>query len=201
MRRQLPVLLLIVALVGWASGGLGRVPAGAQGPRTVTVALYADAVTLDPEDTNDNLSLSVEREIYDGLLGFTPDMKIKPELATSWEASKDARIFTFHLRRGVRFQDGTPFNAQAVKINFDRARDPAHKLKKYSLYEVIASVDVVDDYTVRFTLQRPFGAMLYNFAHPSSRIISPAAIKQGEAFIALHPVGTGPFEFVRWAPG
>jgi glutathione transport system substrate-binding protein len=201
MRRQLPVLLLIVALVGWASGGLGRVPAGAQGPRTVTVALYADAVTLDPEDTNDNLSFSIERMAYDGLLGFTPDMKIKPELATSWEASKDARVFTFHLRRGVRFQDGTPFNAEAVKINFDRARDPTHKLRRYSLYEMISSVDVVDEYTVRFTLRKPFGAMLYNFAHPASRIISPAAIKRGESFIARNMVGTGPFKFVSWTPG
>jgi glutathione transport system substrate-binding protein len=193
------VLLAFLAVV-WllAPGGT---PAGAQAPRTLTVALYADAISLDPEDTNDNLSLSIEREIYDGLLGFTPEMKIKPELATSWEASTDARIFTFHLRRGVKFQDGTPLNAQAVKLNFDRARDAEHKLKKYSLYEEIASVDAVDDFTVRFTLKKPFGAMLYNFAHPSSRIISPAALKQHGAQIGRHPVGTGPFKFVSWTPG
>ncbi len=198
--RMLSLLLALVA-VGWLVALPGGTPAGAQAPRTVTVALYADAISLDPEDTNDNLSLSVEREVYDGLVGFTPDMKLKPELATTWEASPDAKVFTFHLRRGVKFHDGTPLNAQAVKINFDRARDADHKLKKYSLYEEIASVDAVDDSTVRFTLRKPFGAMLYNFAHPSSRIISPAAIKQGEEQIARHPVGTGPFKFVSWAPG
>jgi len=193
--RMLSLLLAFVA-AGWLVALPGGTPAGAQAPRSVTVALYADAISLDPEDTNDNLSLSVEREVYDGLLGFTPDMKLKPELATQWEASPDAKVFTFHLRRGVKFQDGTPLNAQAVKINFDRARDPDHKIKKYSLYEEIASVEAVDDATVRFTLRKPFGAMLYNFAHPSSRIISPAAIKQGEEQIARRLVGTGPFKFV-----
>ncbi len=173
----------------------------AQQLRTVTVALYADAISLDPENTNDNLTYSIEREVYDGLVGISPDLKFVPELATSWDVSPDARVYTFHLRRGVTFQDGTPFNAQAVKINFDRARGPANKLIRRNLYENIASIDAVDDWTVRFMLAKPFGAMMYNFSHAASRIISPAAIAKGEQYIARNPVGTGPFKFVRWNPG
>ncbi|HXX36813.1 MAG TPA: glutathione ABC transporter substrate-binding protein [bacterium] len=200
--------LLRAAGAGAAGAALYRlgVPgvrmASAQGARTMTIGLWADVISLDPYDSNDNLSPSIARLVYDGLLGFTPEeMKLRAELATSWEVSKDARVFTFHLRQGVRFHDGTPFNAAAVKVNLDRARDPGNKLKRASLYEPISSVDVVNDSTVRLTLHSPFGAMLYALAHMATRMISPTALAKGADYVARNAVGTGPFKFVSWAPG
>lgn len=200
-RRMKPNRLLATALLAAAIGFSPWQRGAAQGPSVLTAGLYADAISLDPENTNDNLTYSIEREVYDGLVGISPTLKFVPELATSWDMSPDARTFTFHLRHGVTFQDGTPFNAQAVKLNFDRARDPANKLIRRNLYQNISAIDVVDDSTVRFTLEKPFGAMMYNFSHAASRIISPAAIAQGEQYIARHAVGTGPFRFVSWTPG
>ena len=86
--------------------------------------------------------------------------RLVPELATSWTASPDATVFTFDLRKGVTFQDGTPFNAQAVKTYFDWVIDPANHFVRQSLYNVIKSIDVVSEYQVKFTLSKPFGAML-----------------------------------------
>lgn len=168
---------------------------------TVTIALSGNAITLNPADTNANLDFSIQRPIYEGLVGFNKDGKLVPELATSWTASDDAKTFTFTLRQGVTFQDGTPFNAAAVKAYFDWAKDPANSFVRQSLYGVIDHIDVLSDYQVRFVLSQPFGAMLFNFAHPAGRIVSPAAIKKYGKDVAKHPVGTGPFEFVSWESG
>ena len=105
---------------------------------------------------------------------------------------------TFHLRQGVKFHDGTDFNAAAAKVNFDRVTNPANKLKRYSLYEPIAKIEVVDSYTIRFTLKEPFSAFMNTLAHPAGVMISPAALQKYGKEISFHPVGTGPFEFVEW---
>ncbi len=86
----------------------------------------------------------------------------------------------------------------AAKVNFDRVTNPANKLKRYSLYEVIAKTEAVDPYTVRFTLKEPFSAFMNTLAHPSGVMISPAALQKYGKEISFHPVGTGPFEFVEW---
>ncbi len=168
---------------------------------TVSIAMSGDAITLNPGDTNGNLDFTIERSIYDGLVGFDKAGKLVPELATSWTANSAATEFTFDLRKGVKFQDGTPFNAEAVKTYFDWVKDPANKFKRASLYNNIKSIDVVSDYQVKFTLDKAFGAMLFNFAHPAGRIVSPAAIAKYGKDVAKHPVGTGAYAFVSWTPG
>lgn len=172
-------------------------------PTQIVVAQYADAVSLDPQDTNDNASYGPEKLMFEGLVGFNEKMEMQPMLAEKWEASPDATTFTFFLRKGVKFHDGTPFNAAAVKYNFDRVTNPDNKLKRYGLYRIIAKTEVVDEYTVKFTTSEPFGAMLATFAHPAGGIVSPAAAKQGADAPAFgkKPVGTGPYKFVEWVPG
>src|SRR6478735_9163746 len=127
-------------------------------------------------------------------------MKMVPVLAESYEASKDGLVYTVKLRKGVKFHDGTDFNAEAVKVNLDRVTNPDNKLKRYGLYnDNIAKTEAVDDYTVRFTLKTAFSPFIAQLAHPSTVMISPAALKQwGNKDIAFHPVGTGPFQFVEW---
>ncbi len=165
----------------------------------LVVALTADVLGLDPADLNDNISQSATRLMFDGLYRLDHDMKLVPDLATSYEANEDATEFTFHLRKSVTFQDGTPFNAQAVKFSFDRAGNPANHLKRQSLFSMVAHTDVVDDYTVRVVLKYPFGAFVNDIAHPGAQIVSPKSVQQYGKDVARHPAGTGRYELVSWS--
>lgn len=168
---------------------------------SMTVAVQDNFVSLDPHDTNDTLSFSAEKTMLEGLIGFDKDMKMIPVLATDWQASQDAKEFTFHLRKGVKFQDGTPFNAEAVKVNVDRLADPKSTLKRHSLFALVDHTDAVDEYTVKVVLKEPFGAMLNNFAHPAAMMISPKALKEYGKDVSKHPVGTGQYVFKDWVQG
>jgi glutathione transport system substrate-binding protein len=168
--------------------------------QTAVMAVDSTFTTLDPYDANDTLSQAVSKSFYQGLFGFDKDMKLVNVLATSYEASPDARVYTFKLRQGVKFQDGTDFNAEAVKATFDRVTDPANKLKRYNMFSRIEKTEVVDPYTVKVTLKTPFSAFVNVLAHPSAVMISPAAMKKYGKDLAFHPVGTGPFELVKWDP-
>lgn len=176
---------------------LSALPAWAQSS-TAVMAVDSTFTTLDPYDCNDTLSQAVAKSFYEGLFGFDKDMKLVNALATSYTASADARVYTIKLRQGVKFQDGTDFDATAVKANFDRVTDPANHLKRYNLFNRIAKTEVVDPLTVRVTLNEPFSAFINVLAHPSAVMISPTALKKWGRDIGLHPVGTGPFELVVW---
>ena len=95
----------------------------------ITAAMLVDFTTMDPMDTSDTLSGGIQRLMMDGLFGFDDDMKIIPMLATDYEANDDATEFTIHLREGIQFSDGTPWNAEAAKANFDRWGDKNLGLK------------------------------------------------------------------------
>ncbi|MFZ4285058.1 glutathione ABC transporter substrate-binding protein GsiB [Variovorax sp. HJSM1_2] len=166
--------------------------------KDVVVAVQSNFTSMDPYDANDTLSQAVAKSFYQGLMGFDKNMKMVPVLAESFSAAKDGLSYTFKLKKGIKFQDGTDFNADAVKANFDRVTNPDNKLKRYTLYKNIAKTEVLDANTVKFTLAEPFSAFVNTLAHPSAVIISPAALQKFGKDIARNPVGTGPFKFVEW---
>ncbi|WP_241593145.1 glutathione ABC transporter substrate-binding protein GsiB [Rosenbergiella epipactidis] len=166
--------------------------------KNIVVAVGSNFTTLDPYDANDTLSQSVAKSFYQGLYGFDENMKIKPVLAESYKVSNDGLTYTLTLRPNVTFQDGTPFDAQAVKVNLDRASNPDSHLKRYNLFNDIAKTEAVDAHTVKITLKKPFSAFINTLAHPSAVMISPTALQKYGKQIGFHPVGTGPYQFVSW---
>lgn len=172
----------------------------AMAAKDVTIAVPVSLDSLDPYNTNQTLAQAVGKSYYEGLFGFDRNLKVQPLLAESYTASADGLSYTFKLRQGVKFQDGTDFNAEAVKANLDRVLDKSNGLARYNQFNRIKSVTVLDPYTVKIELNEPFSALINALAHPSAMMISPAALKKWGKDIALHPVGTGPFEFVEWKP-
>lgn len=166
--------------------------------KDAVIAVASTFTTMDPYDANDTLSQSVAKAFYQGLFGFDKDMKLQNVLAESYQASSDGLTYTIKLHSGVKFQDGTDFNAEAVKANIDRASNPDNHLKRYNLFKYVASTEAVDPTTVKITLKQPFSAFINNLAHPAAVMISPTALKKYGKDIGFHPVGTGPYEFVTW---
>ena len=166
--------------------------------KDVVVAVGSNFTTLDPYDANDTLSQAVAKSFYQGLFGLDKEMKLKNVLAESYTVSDDGITYTVKLREGIKFQDGTDFNAAAVKANLDRASDPANHLKRYNLYKNIAKTEAIDPTTVKITLKQPFSAFINILAHPATAMISPAALEKYGKEIGFYPVGTGPYELDTW---
>ncbi|WP_409308853.1 glutathione ABC transporter substrate-binding protein GsiB [Pectobacterium sp. B1J-3] len=166
--------------------------------KDAVIAVASNFTSLDPYDANDSLSQTVAKSFYQGLFGFDKDMKLINVLADSYDVSTDGLVYTVKLHPGVKFHDGTDFNAEAVKVNLDRASNPENRLKRYNLFKMIDKTEVVDAQTVKISLKSPFSAFINNLAHPAAVMISPAALKQYGKEIGFHPVGTGPYRFVTW---
>lgn len=167
------------------------------------ISMYTNITGLDPRDASDTPSYAVLSGIFERLFQFDKDMKVIPWLATSYTSNDSATEFTLKLRDGVTFQDGTPFNAEAVKINLEQLADQTRGLKRNSLYNMIKTATVLSPDTIKIELNRPFGAFINTLAHPSAVMFSPTVLQKypDKADLRLHPVGTGPFKFVTWQPG
>ena len=177
-------------------------------PDTLIVARPMDAISLDPGRPSDNESVESIDQIYDRLVRYSPgSTSVEPGLATAWHVSQQGRVWTFELRRGVRFHDGTPFNADAVVFSLERQRDPFHPFHtgKFSywenVYRNIEKVEKVDDFTVRITIERSYAPFEANMGMFPVSIVSPTAVAKSGAGFPTVPVGTGPFKFVSWTKG
>lgn len=194
-------------------------PTEAPKPTTFIYGRGGDSVGLDPAIVTDGESFRVSGQILEGLYTFAPGTtKPVPALAEECTANEQATEWTCKLRQGVKFHDGTDFNADAVIFNFERWRftnNPYHFPEQvFEYYEamwggfddasVITSVEKVDDYTVKFTLSSPMAPFLANLAMDMFAISSPAAIEANGADYGtpkVGAVGTGPFKFVEWVEG
>ncbi len=154
-----------------------------------------DSITLDPSQMLDGESAKVCDMVYDTLVqyrGNTTD--IEPAVAEMWESSADGLKWTFHLRQGVEFHDGTPLNANAVVFSLTRP----NALSRNFYEEFIDRITVLDDFTVQIALKTPYAPFLSTMASSENAIVSPAAVAHfGENF-GDNLVGTGPFKFVQW---
>ncbi|QJC28442.1 glutathione ABC transporter substrate-binding protein GsiB [Enterobacteriaceae endosymbiont of Plateumaris consimilis] len=167
--------------------------------KNVIIAIGSDITTLEPYDANDTLSQNVSKSFYQGLFEFDKNMHIKNVLAKSYKIEKSGYIWIIYLKSGIKFHDNTNFNANSVKINFDRFKDKNNNFKRYSLFSIINQVIVVNDLTVKFILKQPISSFINILAHPASVIVSPSAINKYGKNIKFHPVGTGPYIFIEWS--
>lgn len=168
---------------------------------TLIFAPNTDVVILDPQHMNDNTSEQVIKMIYNGLLKFNDKSEIVTDLADSYEVADNGVEWTFKLKTGIKFHDGSELNADVVKKSFDRVINKDNALNRYQLYEVIKEVQVVDASTVKFVTKEPFGAFPAILAHSSGGILSPKAIDEFKLELgktADTTVGTGPYKIISW---
>src|SRR5690625_47959 len=164
-------------------------------------------LTEDPETLYGVQTISVTASeamgtyITERLVYIGPDGQPQPWLASGWEVSEDQTEITFTLREGVSFHDGTPFDAEAVRAQFEAIRDPSNASPILSQLGPLANIEVIDTHTIRFVFDEPYAPFFNNIATGYMGINSPAAVEEFGAQYGRNVVGTGPYRLLEWVPG
>jgi peptide/nickel transport system substrate-binding protein len=206
----LPLLVACSPLSGTPTPTSPNPEAGSEPSRAGGRLVYG--LTLSPSGIDPHVNASAElgiplTSVYDTLIYRMPESnqgtggQFVPGLAESWEVSEDGLTYTFRLRGDAIFHDGSPFNAEAVRVNIERILDPSTQSQKARfLLGPIDSVEVIDDYAVTIHLSAPYAPLLDGLAQVYVGMASPAALREWGADYQFHQVGTGPFKFVEYVP-
>ncbi len=165
------------------------------------IGIGIDADSLYPQEQTTSLPMNICALIFDTYLRANPDASMKPVLLTGYEVSEDGLTNLLHLRKGVTFSDGAPFNAQAAKSNFDRVLDPKQRVPLRFIYLMIKDITIVDDYTLKITLKYPFAPFIPVIGEIMVSPVSPAAVEKYGEDVRNHPVGAGPYKLAEWVKG
>ena len=201
------LLVFVLASIAPATGPttlLAAQPAAAPGagaPKVLRMGVSADPRDLDPQSFGESVSSSIILHIHNTLFELDKNFTPVPALAESAQVSADGLTWTIKLKKGIKFHDGTPFTAGAVKAVVDRTLSDKPPVRSAMIgRNDLASARVVDDYTAEIKTKKPLGPFLYMLAGPAWAINSPAAFKKYGDQATKHPVGTGPYRFVEWKP-
>ena len=201
MRKTLKLqLILLTVLLSLSLLGAGLAWAEPKQGGELVVGLAWEPSKIDPHRTAAENGVLAVMQVCETLVNKIPGGDFVPGLATKWEISEDGKAYTFHLRKGIKFHDGTPFNAEAVKANFERIVAPETKSEQAVDYiGPYESTEVVDEHTVVLHLKSPFAALLSGLSSGHLAMVSPtAAAKWGPDEFQDHLIGTGPFIFKEW---
>lgn len=175
--------------------------AAQEGAAELAMAVEADPSTLDPHVNSNTRDSIFFHALFDRLIERSPDGNLFPGLATEWSVADDNVTWTLLLRDDVVFQDGTPFNAEAVVFNLERIVNPDTK-SEYAVFQLgpYESSSAVDEYTVEIKMTEPYGPLPVSLATYALSMVSPTAAEAAGETFGQSPVGSGPFKFVEWVP-
>lgn len=194
----LSMVLLVSLLTGCGGTDTTGGDAKTDVPKEVVIGLAGDAYSLDPFPLNETITNAINNHLYSSLVAADRNLQIEPALAEDWEISDDAKTWTFHLRKDVKFHNGNDFTADDIIYSFDRSKEEASAFK-YCL-STVGSYEKIDDYTVKIVCNEPNALLL---AHLKDLMILDKETCEGQTdeWIALNPNGTGRYKFVEHVRG